>query len=145
MADGRGFAKKSRRKSGDEYAGFVGKHARRQQGRPVSPRRRAVFRRVAAPTRRRITPGLICSSQMAFEKPLVFISCGQYSDAEKRLGKDICSLLASSRPDVNPYFAEDQSTVEGLSNQVLKALHQAAGFICIMHRRGDLMVPEGGK
>jgi len=82
---------------------------------------------------------------MAFEKPLVFISFGQYSDTEKRLGKDICSLLASLRPDVNPYFAEDQSTVEGLSNQVLKALHQAAGLICVMHRRGDLMIPEGRK
>jgi hypothetical protein len=53
---------------------------------------------------------------MAFEKPLVFISCGQYNDTEKRLGKDICSLLASLRPDVNPYFAEDQSTVGGLSS-----------------------------
>jgi hypothetical protein len=100
---------------------------------------------VAAPTRRRIAAGLISSIQMAFDKPLVFISCGQYNDTEKRLGKDICSLLASLRPDVNPYFAEDQSTVEGLSNQVLKALHRAAGFICVMHRRGDLMVPEGGK
>ena len=75
-----------------------------------------------ATTRRTMTSGLISSTQLAFEKPLAFISCGQYSDAEKCLGK--CSLLASLRPDVNPYFAEDQSTVEGLSNQVLKALHQ---------------------
>jgi len=80
---------------------------------------------------------------MVSEKPLIFISCGQYTESERRLGKDICSLVAELRPDVTPYFAENQSTVEGLSNQVLKALHRAAGFICIMHRRGDLSVPDG--
>jgi hypothetical protein len=80
---------------------------------------------------------------MISDKPLIFISCGQYTDRERRLGKDICSLLAALRPDVPPYFAEDQSTVEGLSNQVLRALNRAAGFICIMHRRGDLSVPDG--
>jgi hypothetical protein len=80
---------------------------------------------------------------MTSEKPLIFISCGQYAEGEKQLGKQICSLLAGLRPDVTPYFAEDQSTVEGLSNQVLKALHRAAGFICVMHKRGDLETPEG--
>jgi hypothetical protein len=80
---------------------------------------------------------------MPSEKPLVFVSCGQYSKTEKQLGRDICSLLRELRPDVAPYFAEDQSTVEGLSNQVLRALHRAAGLICIMHRRGDLQLPDG--
>jgi len=80
---------------------------------------------------------------MASEKPLIFVSCGQYTENEKRLGKDICSLFEELRPDVAPYFAEDQSTVEGLSNHVLRALYRAAGFICVMHRRGDLSAPNG--
>src|SRR5260370_1789959 len=80
---------------------------------------------------------------MSIDKPLVFVSCGQYSESEKRLGKNICTLLERLRPDVAPYFAEDQSTVEGLSNHILKALHRAAGFICVMHRRGDLAAPDG--
>jgi hypothetical protein len=80
---------------------------------------------------------------MTPEKPLIFVSCGQYTEKEKQLGKDICSLLAALRPDVAPYFAEDQSTVEGLSNHLLKALHRAAGFICVMHRRGDLGAHDG--
>ena len=59
-------------------------------------------------------------------KPLVFVSCGQYTDAEKRLGRDICALLKELRPDVEPYFAEDQSTVEGLSNHILNLLERGA-------------------
>jgi hypothetical protein len=77
------------------------------------------------------------------DKPLIFVSCGQYHANEKQLGNDICSLLAELRPDTTPYFAEDQSTVDGLSNHILRALHHAAGFICVMHRRGDLTTPDG--
>ena len=79
---------------------------------------------------------------MGLGKPLVFVSCGQYTENERRLGRHICSLLAHLRPEVTPYFA-DQSTVEGLSSQVLKALYRAAGFICVMHRRGDFSTPDG--
>jgi len=79
---------------------------------------------------------------MSSEKPLVFISCGQYTESEKRFGKNICLLLEQLRPDVAPYFAEDQSTVEGLSNQILKSLHRAAGFVCVMHARGTITTPD---
>jgi hypothetical protein len=80
---------------------------------------------------------------MSSDKPLVFVSCGQHSDSEKQLGKNICSLLEEVRPDVTPYFAEYQSTAEGLSNQILKALHRAACVICVMHPRGVIEAPDG--
>ncbi len=76
------------------------------------------------------------------EKPLIFISCGQYTQAEKQLGADVCALLRELRPDVEPYFAENQSDAEGLSNHILKALFRSAGFICIMHERGELKTPD---
>src|SRR6476619_7475787 len=75
-------------------------------------------------------------------KPLVFVSCGQFNESEKRLGKRICELIRELRPDVEPYFAENQSTIEGLSNNILAALYRAAGFICVMHRRGDIETPD---
>jgi hypothetical protein len=78
---------------------------------------------------------------MSSEKPLIFISCGQYTEAEKLLGKNICLLLDELRPDVSHYFAEDQSSLEGLSNHILKALFRASGFICVMHDRGTLETP----
>ncbi|HTQ58568.1 MAG TPA: hypothetical protein VMI94_29100 [Bryobacteraceae bacterium] len=75
-------------------------------------------------------------------KPLVFVSCGQSTEAERGLGKNICALIAVIRPDVEAYFADNQSTVEGLSNNILKALYKAAGFVCVMHRRGDIETPD---
>lgn len=78
---------------------------------------------------------------MVSEKPVVFVSCGQYTEAEKGLGKDICTLIRKLCPDVEPYFAENQSSVEGLSNHILMSLFRSSGFICIMHRRGELKTP----
>jgi hypothetical protein len=51
-------------------------------------------------------------------------------------------LLGELRPDVEAYFADDQSSVEGLSSNILSALYRAAGFICVMHRRGNIETPE---
>ena len=76
------------------------------------------------------------------DKPLIFVSCGQFLPSEKQLGSDICALLAELRPDTTPYFAEDQSTVDGLSNHILRALYRAAGFICVMHPRGEMTTPD---
>lgn len=70
------------------------------------------------------------------------MSCGQATEAERRLGKNICNLIRELRPDVDAYFAENQSTVEGLSHHILQALYRAAGFICVMHRRGDIETPD---
>jgi len=72
------------------------------------------------------------------EKPLIFISCGLYAEHEKKLGQDICKLIQEIRPDLEPYLAENQSTVEGLSQNILKALYSAAGLICVMHERGEV-------
>jgi len=72
------------------------------------------------------------------DKPVIFISCGQYTDRERGLGADICKLIQEVRPDLEPYFAQNQSTLEGLSDNILKALHSAAGFICVMHERGEV-------
>jgi hypothetical protein len=78
----------------------------------------------------------------ASTKPLLFVSCGQSTEAERQLGKQICALIGELRPDVDTYFAENESTVEGLSNKILKALYKAAGFICVMHRRGAIEAPD---
>jgi hypothetical protein len=76
-------------------------------------------------------------------KPIVFVSCGQFTEAERQLGKEICLLVEALHPQVEAYFAQNQSTVEGLSANILKALHEAAGFICVMHSRGKITTPDG--
>jgi hypothetical protein len=77
------------------------------------------------------------------DKPLVFVSCGQFTEGERQLGKDICGLLGQLRPDVEPYFAQNQSTVDGLSDHIFKALYRAAGFVCVIHKRGNILQPDG--
>lgn len=76
-------------------------------------------------------------------KPLVFVSCGQSNPKEKQLGADICALMNELRPDVEPYFAEYQSSADGLSAHILNALNRSAGFVCVMHHRGTIQTPSG--
>jgi hypothetical protein len=69
------------------------------------------------------------------QKGLVFVSCGQITDAEKQLGHDVCALVQELTPH-SAYFAQQQSNLEGLTKNILGALDQAVGIIAIMHPRG---------
>ena len=75
-------------------------------------------------------------------KPLIFISCGQYSDDEISLGNAVEAMVRSETP-FEPYFAEQQNSLEGLTGHILAALGRSAGFIGIMHSRGDVATPGG--
>jgi hypothetical protein len=74
---------------------------------------------------------------MSDNKPIVFISCGQRTDDEKNLGAAIVELVKGLTA-FSPYFAEEQTTLEGLTNNIFAALNRAAGFIAIMHDRGQI-------
>jgi hypothetical protein len=75
-------------------------------------------------------------------KPLVFISCGQYTVEEKRLGGAIADIVARETP-YQPYFAEQQNTLEGLVSNILGALEDASALIAVMHYRGTYDTPSG--
>jgi len=75
-------------------------------------------------------------------KPLIFVSCGQYTQEEKKLGTDISDFITKETP-YKPYFAEDQNTLDGLVTNILGNLDQAAGLIAIMHDRGTVTTPNG--
>ena len=72
----------------------------------------------------------------------IFISCGQHTDAEKRLGAKI-SELVRSLTDCVPFFAEDVQDLNGLDANILKALHHCVGFITVLHPRGEISRPDG--
>lgn len=76
------------------------------------------------------------------EGNLVFISCGQYSESEKSLGKKIRDLLKEGT-DLEAYFAENQSSLQGLSTHIMGALNRAVGFIGVLHHRGVVETPTG--
>jgi hypothetical protein len=79
---------------------------------------------------------------MPSAKPLVFISCGQYSEEERQLGKRIAALVEELTP-CEGYFAENQNSLLGLSQHIFGALNRAVGFIAVMHHRGRVETLSG--
>jgi hypothetical protein len=73
-------------------------------------------------------------------KPLVFISCGQVSPEEIALGKAIYQVVeADGRYE--PYFAENQSSLEGVTENILTKLASAEAFVAVIHPRGEVIAP----
>ena len=75
-------------------------------------------------------------------EPTVFISCGQYTDAEKRLGRQIAAMVKTVA-GLEPFFAENVQDLNGLDHNILKALRDCAGFIVVLHPRGTITRPHG--
>ncbi|HVV52600.1 MAG TPA: hypothetical protein VHO06_23230 [Polyangia bacterium] len=76
------------------------------------------------------------------EKPLVFISCGQFTTHEVYLGKQIARLV-KEQTGATGYFAQNQTSLDALTDHIFKALDRAAGFIAVMHRRGQVTNLKG--
>jgi hypothetical protein len=69
----------------------------------------------------------------------VFISCGQRTDEERRLGRAIFDLVKELTP-FTPFFAAEVRSVSALTTEIFQNLMNAAGFVCVMHRRGDVHI-----
>ena len=72
----------------------------------------------------------------------MFISCGQFTKDEIALGE----ALAATVDDLTPfagYFAQRQSSLEGLTTHIFSALNACAGFVAVMHHRGTAHTPNG--
>src|ERR1700675_1915434 len=74
---------------------------------------------------------------MPERRKTVFISCGQYAPEERELGKQVCEMVAKYSP-FDGYFAENQTTLKALSENVLRRLYESVGLIVIMHHRGKI-------
>lgn len=77
-------------------------------------------------------------------QPVVFISCGQRTPEERALGRKIRELVERLTP-FRAYFAQDQTSVEGLTNNIFGTLHNATGFIAVLHRRGYVAYERNGQ
>jgi len=75
-------------------------------------------------------------------KPLVFISCGQVNPKETELGKAIAKFISDETP-YEPYFAENQNSLEGLITNIFGALDRCVALIAVMHHRGEVNTPSG--
>lgn len=73
--------------------------------------------------------------------PIVFISCGQCTPKEVELGLNL-EAAVSDLPDCKGYFAQNQSSLEAVSQHILGALDRAVGFVAVLHPRGEVLAPE---
>lgn len=78
------------------------------------------------------------------ERPIVFISCGQSTDAERKLGKQIAKLVEETT-GCCAYFAEKQRSLDGVTDHILKKLRSAVAFVAVMHPRGNVSNPHTGE
>src|SRR5229473_5024452 len=74
---------------------------------------------------------------MVEQRKTIFVSCGQYTDEEKDLGKRVCDLVTKSTI-FEGYFAQNQTTLKTLSENVLRRLYESVGLVVIMHNRGKM-------
>src|ERR1700687_6060158 len=72
---------------------------------------------------------------------LIFVSCGQVTEEEKALGKQVCDLVRELTPH-EPSFAENEKSLEALTKNILASLDEAVGLIAIMHPRGVVTFPD---
>jgi len=70
--------------------------------------------------------------------PIVFISCGQYSESERQLGQRLAALVTEHIPGVRGYFAQNESSLQALSQNILSALDRCVGFVAVIHPRGSV-------
>jgi hypothetical protein len=72
----------------------------------------------------------------------IFVSCGQYTETEKSLGKAIVRMT-NDITGLEAFFAEEVQDLNGLDSNILGALRDSAAFITIMHPRGKIIRPDG--
>lgn len=72
----------------------------------------------------------------------IFISCGQFTDPEKSLGRTIAETVRKLT-SFEPFFAEEVQDLNGLDANILNALRDCVGLIVVLHPRGDIKRPDG--
>lgn len=75
-------------------------------------------------------------------KPEIFLSCGQRTSQEKQLAAEIRRAI-EDHGAFDVFFAEFQHSLHGLNENILDALARAAGFVAVLHRRGDVTYDGG--
>lgn len=66
---------------------------------------------------------------------LIFVSCGQQTSDEKKLGTSVKQLIDSTS-EYKAYFAEYVQSLDGLSKNVFDGLRRCSGLISFLHERG---------
>lgn len=69
---------------------------------------------------------------------LIFISCGQQTPEEKKLGTAV-KLLIDNIPGFHAYFAEYVQSLDALAKNIFNGLQKCSGLISFLHERGKVV------
>lgn len=69
-------------------------------------------------------------------KMRIFVACGQDTEGEKQLGKDVLDVI--DEKGMAGFFAEEIHSADELNTAVFKAINNCGGFCAIMHKRGEI-------
>ena len=75
---------------------------------------------------------------------LIFVSCGQLTEAEKTLGV-LVKAVVDGTPEFEAYFAETVQDLESLAHHVLTGIRHCAGAIVVLQDRGIVTYADGGE
>lgn len=70
------------------------------------------------------------------ERPIIFVSCSQ-APQDLELGKTIAQIITGETPALG-YFAQNETTFEAVTTEILGKLAHCRGFVGIMHHRGEV-------
>lgn len=73
---------------------------------------------------------------------IIFVSCGQLTEAEKSLGVLIKTIIDGT-PGFHAYFAETVHDLDALAHHVLKGLQECVGAVVVLHDRGGVAQTDG--
>ena len=77
-------------------------------------------------------------------KSLIFVSCGQLTEAEKTLGV-LFKAVIDGAAGFEAYFAEAVHDFEALARHVLDGLRRCAGAVVVLHARGRVLGDDGSE
>ncbi len=92
--------------------------------------------------RPRLMPNVDELANALIGKNLIFVSCGQLTEAEKALGVCLKTVIDGT-PGFEAYFAETVHDFEALGRHVLDALRRCAGAVVVLHDRGAVLGADG--
>ena len=93
--------------------------------------------RVALEVRRQTDPAVDNGHPPASHTGLVFVSCGQCTQTEIKLGNDVCRLVDET-PGLKSYFAQNVNSFQSLSTNIFQNLQRASAVVAVMHHRGEV-------
>ena len=76
------------------------------------------------------------------KRGVVFISCGQFRPEEIELGRKLAAAVTELTP-FEGYFAQNQTSLDGLSQHIFGAINRCCGFVAVMHQRGTVATLHG--